>query len=139
MIISVCQVAISLVPFQNENHETNVTNRKYVMTSNNEGGGGVEIEMYSFVHLISAEILCTNPSQYMALTVNILQLLNLTPGVRFMYKSMLQRLQTQAAPPISGTGPRNSRNPVFKELGWLSLENRRCMHKCTMFLNVEMA
>ncbi len=49
-------------------------------------------------------------------------------------KSRLQRLQTRAAQPISGTGPRNSRNPVFKELGWLSLENRRCMHECTMVL-----
>ncbi len=39
---------------------------------------------------------------------------------------------TRAARLISGTGPRDSRNPVFKELGWLSLENRRCMHKCTM-------
>ena len=47
-------------------------------------------------------------------------------------KSRLQRMQTRAARLISGTGPRDSRNPVFKELGWLSLENRRCMHKCTM-------
>ncbi len=54
-------------------------------------------------------------------------------------KSRLHRLQTRAAQLISGTGPRDSRNPVFKELGWLSLENRRCMHECTMFLNVEMA
>ncbi len=47
-------------------------------------------------------------------------------------KSRLQRLQTRAAVLISGIGPRVSRNPVFKELGWLSLENRRIMHKCTM-------
>ncbi len=47
-------------------------------------------------------------------------------------KSRLQKLQTRAARLISGTGPRDSRNPVVKELGWLSLENRRCMHKCTM-------
>ncbi len=37
-----------------------------------------------------------------------------------------------AARLIFGTGPRDSRNPVSKELGWLSLENQRCMHKCTM-------
>ncbi len=36
-------------------------------------------------------------------------------------KSRLHRLQTQAARLISGTGPRDSRNPVFKELRWLSL------------------
>ncbi len=47
-------------------------------------------------------------------------------------KSRLQKLQTRAAQLISDTGPRDSRNPVFKELGWLSLENRKCMHKCTM-------
>ncbi len=47
-------------------------------------------------------------------------------------KSRLQRLQTRAAQLISGTGPRDSRNPVFKEPGWLSLENRRCIQKCTM-------
>ncbi len=41
-------------------------------------------------------------------------------------------LQTRAAQLISGTGPRDSRNQVFKELGCLSLENRRLMHKCTM-------
>ncbi len=47
-------------------------------------------------------------------------------------KSRLQRLQTRAARLISGTGPRDSINPVFKEIGWLSLENRRLMDKCTM-------
>ncbi len=47
-------------------------------------------------------------------------------------KSRLQRLQTRAAGLISGTGTRDSRNPVSKECGWLSLENRRFMHKCTM-------
>ncbi len=47
-------------------------------------------------------------------------------------KSRLERLQTRAARLISGTGPRDSRNPLFKELGWLSLENSRFMHKCTM-------
>ncbi len=31
----------------------------------------------------------------------------------------LQRLQTRAARLISGTGPRDSTNPVFKEVGWL--------------------
>ncbi len=45
-------------------------------------------------------------------------------------KSRLQRLQTRAARLISGTGSRDSRNPVFKELGWLSLENGRLVHKC---------
>ncbi len=33
---------------------------------------------------------------------------------------------------MSVTGPRDNRNPVYKDLGWLSLENRRWMHKCTM-------
>ncbi len=47
-------------------------------------------------------------------------------------KSRLQRLQTRAAQLISGTGPKDSWNPAFKELGWLSLENRRLIHKCTM-------
>ncbi len=47
-------------------------------------------------------------------------------------KYRLQRLQIRAAQLISGTGPRYSRNPVFKEFGWLSRENRRFMHKCTM-------
>ncbi len=41
-------------------------------------------------------------------------------------------IKVKGAQLISGTGPRDSRNPVFKELGWLSLENRRVMHKCTM-------
>ncbi len=45
--------------------------------------------------------------------------------------SRLQRLQTQAAQLIFGTSSRDSKNTVFKELGWLSLENRRLMHKCT--------
>ncbi len=44
----------------------------------------------------------------------------------------LQRLQIWAAQLMSGTSPRDSRNPMFKELGRLSLENRRLMHKCTM-------
>ncbi len=33
---------------------------------------------------------------------------------------------------LSGTDPKYNRNPLFKELGWLLLENRRLMHKCTM-------
>ncbi len=42
-------------------------------------------------------------------------------------------MQTLAARLISATaGLRDSRNPVFKELGWLSLENRRFIHKCSM-------
>ena len=47
-------------------------------------------------------------------------------------KDRLKRLQTRAARLISGTGPRDSRNPMYKELGWLSLQNRRNFHKCVM-------
>ncbi len=47
-------------------------------------------------------------------------------------KSRLQRLQTRAVRLNSGTGPGDSRNPMFKELGWLSPENRRFIHKCTI-------
>jgi hypothetical protein len=47
-------------------------------------------------------------------------------------KIQLQRLQTRAARLISGSGPRASRNPMFKQLSWLSLQNRRDFHKCTM-------
>ncbi len=44
------------------------------------------------------------------------------------------KLQIQVAKPISGSGPRESRNPIFKELGWLSLQNRRDFHKSIMVL-----
>ncbi len=56
-------------------------------------------------------------------------------------KSRLQRLQTRGARLISGTGPRDSRNPVFKELAWdgyhLKIEDV-CIN-VLWFLNVEMA
>ncbi len=45
--------------------------------------------------------------------------------------SRLQGLQTRAAQPIYGTVSRDNRNPVFKELGWLSFKNGRLIHKCT--------
>ncbi len=47
-------------------------------------------------------------------------------------KQRLQRLQTRAARLISGTGPRDSRIPMFQDLGWLSLQNRRNFHKLVM-------
>ncbi len=47
-------------------------------------------------------------------------------------KLRLQKLQTRVAKLISGSGPRESRNHIFKELGWLSLQNRRDFHKCIM-------
>ncbi len=47
-------------------------------------------------------------------------------------KLRLQKLQTRVAKLISGSGTRESRNPIFKELGWLSLQNRRDFHKCIM-------
>jgi len=47
-------------------------------------------------------------------------------------KLRLQNLQTRAARLISGSGPRTSRNPMFKELGWLSLQSRRDFHKSVM-------
>ncbi len=47
-------------------------------------------------------------------------------------KLRLQKLQTWETKLISGSGPGESRNPIFKELGWLSLQNRRAFHKCIM-------
>ncbi len=47
-------------------------------------------------------------------------------------KCKLQSLQTRAARLITGSGPRTSRNPMYKSLGWLSLQHRRDFHKCVM-------
>jgi len=47
-------------------------------------------------------------------------------------KIRLQLLQTRAARLISGSDPRTKRNKMFKELGWLSLQHRCDLHKCTM-------
>ena len=47
-------------------------------------------------------------------------------------KDRLQRLQSRAARLITGTGPRDSRNMIFKELGWISLQQRRDFHKCVI-------
>ena len=47
-------------------------------------------------------------------------------------KFKLQSLQTRAARLITGSGPRTSRNPMYKSLSWLSLQHRRDFHKCVM-------
>ncbi len=47
-------------------------------------------------------------------------------------KFKLQSLQTRAARLITGSGPRTSRNPMYKSLNWLSLQQRRDFHKCVM-------
>ncbi len=47
-------------------------------------------------------------------------------------KLKLQSLQTRAARLITGSGPRTSRNPMYKSLSWLSLQHRRNFHKCVM-------
>lgn len=47
-------------------------------------------------------------------------------------KNRLQNLQTRAAKLLTGAGPRDSRNPIFKMLGWLSLQQRRDYHKCVL-------
>ncbi len=47
-------------------------------------------------------------------------------------KCKLQSLQTRAARLITGSGPRRSRNPMYKSLSLLSLQNRRDFHKCVM-------
>ena len=47
-------------------------------------------------------------------------------------KERLQKLQTRAARIISGSGPRTHRAVMFKSLGWLSLQQRRNVHKCVM-------
>ncbi len=62
---------------------------------------------------------------------------NLRPHTWWQYnletsKLRLQKLQTWEAKLISGSGPRESRNPIFKEFRWLSLQNRRDFQKCIM-------
>ncbi len=47
-------------------------------------------------------------------------------------KLKLQSLQTRAARLITGSGPRTSRNPMYKSLSWLSLQHRRDFHKYVM-------
>ncbi len=43
--------------------------------------------------------------------------------------SKLQSLQTRAARVITGSGPRTSRNPMYKSLRWLSLQHRQYFQK----------
>ena len=45
-------------------------------------------------------------------------------------KTRLQKLQSRAARLISESSPRQNINAMFKELGWLSLQQRRVFHKC---------
>ena len=45
-------------------------------------------------------------------------------------KTRLQKLQFRAARLISGSSPLQIRNVIFKELGWLSLQQRRDFLKC---------
>ncbi len=47
-------------------------------------------------------------------------------------KCLLQGLQTRADRLITGSGPRTSRNPMYKSLSWLSLQHRQDFHKCVM-------
>ncbi len=47
-------------------------------------------------------------------------------------KFKLQSLQTRAARLITGSGPRTSRNPMYKSLSRLSLQHRQDFHKCVM-------
>ncbi len=47
-------------------------------------------------------------------------------------KYKLQSLQTRAARLITGSGPRTSKNPMYKSLSWLSLQHRQDFHKCVM-------
>ncbi len=47
-------------------------------------------------------------------------------------KFKLQSLQTRAARLITGSGPKTSRNPLYKSLSWLSLQHRQDFHKCVM-------
>ncbi len=44
----------------------------------------------------------------------------------------LQSLQTRVARLITGSGPRTRRNPMYKSLGWLSLQHIGDFHKCVM-------
>ncbi len=47
-------------------------------------------------------------------------------------KFKLQSLQTRAARLITGSCPRTNRNPMYKSLSWLSLQNRWDFHKCVI-------
>ncbi len=47
-------------------------------------------------------------------------------------KCKLQSLQTRAPRLITGSGPRTSRNPMYKSLSWLLLQHRQDFHKCVM-------
>ncbi len=47
-------------------------------------------------------------------------------------KCKLHNLQTRAARLITGSGPRTSRNHMYKSLSWLSLQHRQDFHKCVM-------
>ena len=50
-------------------------------------------------------------------------------------KTRLQKLQSRAARLIAGYSPRQNRNAVFKELGWLSLRQRRDFNKkCFLYI-----
>ena len=51
-------------------------------------------------------------------------------------KTRLQKLQSRAVRLISGSSPRQNRNAMFKELGWLSLQQRMDFHKCVLCTNV---
>ncbi len=55
-------------------------------------------------------------------------------------ESRLQRLQTRAARLISGTGPRDSKNPVFKKsLDFYHLKIEDLCINVLWFLNLKMA
>ncbi len=47
-------------------------------------------------------------------------------------KFKLQSLQTRAARLITCSGPRTSRNPMYKSLSWLSLQHSGDFHKCVI-------
>ncbi len=47
-------------------------------------------------------------------------------------KCKLQSLQIRAARLITGSGPRTSTNPMYKNLSWLSLQHRLNFHKWVM-------
>ncbi len=47
-------------------------------------------------------------------------------------KCKLQSLQIRAAKLLNGSGPRTSRNPMYKSLTWLSLQHRQDFHECVM-------
>ncbi len=53
-------------------------------------------------------------------------------------KNSLQKLQTRAVRLITGLGPRTSRNLMFNKLKWLSLQQRRDIHKCILVYKCRM-